>query len=1052
YSGNVVDALSESSLLYQRRVTVVTAASDSVPTYFERVALPDGSTGYRLGFSYHFLQCFGDPRADTDDDGLTSFEEAYTWVRTQDPAFTFGDNIFSTTAPQFFSHRPLEVQKVVAESFVEAGDTFTYVITLTNPNPATTARSITLFDVLPFRTRYRNVTTSQGQCRVSGDSISTVDCEVGDIAPGATVEIRIEADAAQPGDATNTVRVGDLSGIAELVIAEPPVFELCGQKFIDTNGNGLRDPGEPGGDGFVIELVSEDGVVNATTTTAAEDTNDDGVIDETEERGRFCFTGLERGRYIVREAPRPGWRQTTPTDPGTYTVDLATGTQPRILFGNTPDSTTAQDLSGRKFWDLNGNGVQDPHEPGADGFDFELLDADGQVVATATSARADRNDDGQIDLLTEAGHFQFSNVPDGTYTLREVARAGWMQTAPAAGTYTVTLPAEELPELLFGNKGDPTTSTTVCGFKFFDANQNGVRDATEVGLDGFTIELLDASGAVVAQAVTSSQDLNGDGVIDPLTEQGRYCFPDLPPGTYTLREVVPAGWTQTAPVGGTYTFTVPSLELPDFDFGNYTERERDYGDLPDPCPIAPGPGYPTLRASGGASHVLGAGPFFGVTVDAEADGQPTFFANGDDLVGQADEDGLVDVRATIGGNGALDLSILVTVPPPFFGAFVSGWIDLDDDCQFNNLPFPAGERILNAAPALMGVNVLTTPPGVAQPLGAGPKALRLRISAFGGLPPTGLARDGEVEDYYLDIDGQDYGDAPGAVDPTRPAFPGGYPTTLAQNGARHTIDEGFRLGQYLDADANVEGQYDALEDDLNQQQDDEDGIRLLEGFGTDTHVDAGIHATVQPGTVARLLPLPSTDGRLDAWIDWNRDGDWDDAGEQVFASVDIGPEMDEDDALEVAVPADADLGFTYARFRLSKQGGLAPTGLVFGGEVEDLLLQVVSATNVANEDVDGLPSTFTLHGNYPNPFNPETQIRYDVARAAHVQLAVFNTLGQVVQVLVDEEQAAGTHQATWNGRSEDGAEMASGVYLARLVVIDAQGLRHVQTHALVLLR
>lgn len=936
HSGNVIQAVLDSYYLYQRRVTVVTAASSSRPTYFEDVVLPDGTQQYRLGFGYHFLLCFGDPAADTNNDGMTSFEEAFIWTRNQDPSFTFGDKIFSKTEPQIFTHRPLEVQKIVAESYVEAGDTFHYVITLTNPNPTTTARNVTLFDVLPFRTRYRNVTTTQGRCTVdTSNSISTIDCEVGDMAPGAMIEIRIEADAAQAGDATNTVRVGDLNATAELLIAPPPAFDLCGQKYIDANGNGVRDAGEPGGDGFVIELLNEAGVVIATATTAGEDTNNDGVIDETTERGRFCFTGLERGRYIVREAPRSGWRQTAPAAPGTYTVDLATGTHERILFGNTPV---------------------------------------------------------------------------------------------------------------------PATTTTICGFKFFDRNQNGVRDANEPGIDGFTIELLDANGVVIAQTTTGSEDLNGDGIIDPLTEQGRYCFKDLPPGTYTLREVVPTGWTQTAPVTRTYTFTVPSLELPDFDFGNYTEFKLDYGDLPDPCVAGGAAGrYPTLAPLGPA-HYFANGPILGALADGEPNGQPNPFATGDDMAGAADEDGLLAIRATTGGNGALDMDIAVTIPAPLFGAFVTGWIDFNDDCQFNDAPFPAGERIFNALLVLNGLNVLTTPPGVEQPLGAGPKALRLRIHSLGGLPPTGLASNGEVEDYFIDLDGEDYGDAPSSVDPTQPEFPGGYPTTLAQNGARHAIDESFRLGTYVDADVAVDGQYDALEDDLNQQQDDEDGIRLLDGFGTGTHPEAGPYATLQPGQLARLLPLPSTDGRLDAWIDWNRDGDWDDDGEQIFASVDIGPNMDEDDALEIMAPSDASLGFTYARFRLSKQGGLAPTGFAITGEVEDMLLQVVKSINVSNEWEADLPSTFALNGNYPNPFNPETQISYEVARLAHVQLAVYNTLGQVVQVLVDEEQAPGTHQVVWNGRQENGNEVASGVYLTRMIVVDAQGVQYVQTKSMVLLR
>jgi hypothetical protein len=73
-----------------------------------------------------------------------------------------------------------------------------------------------------------------------------------------------------------------------------------------------------------------------------------------------------------------------------------------------------------------------------------------------------------------------------------------------------------------------------------------------------------------------------------------------------------------------------------------------------------------------------------------------------------------------------------------------------------------------------------------------------------------------------------------------------------------------------------------------------------------------------------------------------------------------------------------------------------------------------------------------LLGNYPNPFNPSTSIRYSLADGSHVSLKVFNLLGQEVATLVDEYQAAGNHAATWNGSSGSGATVASGLYLYRL--------------------
>jgi uncharacterized delta-60 repeat protein len=74
-----------------------------------------------------------------------------------------------------------------------------------------------------------------------------------------------------------------------------------------------------------------------------------------------------------------------------------------------------------------------------------------------------------------------------------------------------------------------------------------------------------------------------------------------------------------------------------------------------------------------------------------------------------------------------------------------------------------------------------------------------------------------------------------------------------------------------------------------------------------------------------------------------------------------------------------------------------------------------------------LPSEYTLHSNYPNPFNSVTTIRYDVPRTAPIQLTIFNLLGQEVITLVDKKQLAGTYAISWNA-----ADLPSGIYLCRM--------------------
>ncbi|MCU7937108.1 MAG: IPTL-CTERM sorting domain-containing protein [Candidatus Thiodiazotropha sp. (ex Dulcina madagascariensis)] len=158
----------------------------------------------------------------------------------------------------------------------------------------------------------------------------------------------------------------------------------------------------------------------------------------------------------------------------------------------------------------------------------------------------------------------------------------------------------------------------------------------------------------------------------------------------------------------------------------------DWGDAPDPT-------YPTLAASTGAQHVTGGGLFFGAAVDDEADGQPTAAADGDDLAGIDDEDGIVFATAVTQGSAA---TINITASG---AGLVDAWIDYNGDGDW----LDAGEQILTNQAVVGGLNAIVT----AVPVGASPGAsfARFRISTAGGLAPTGASADGEVEDYQVTI-------------------------------------------------------------------------------------------------------------------------------------------------------------------------------------------------------------------------------------------------------------------------------------------------------------
>jgi len=96
-----------------------------------------------------------------------------------------------------------------------------------------------------------------------------------------------------------------------------------------------------------------------------------------------------------------------------------------------------------------------------------------------------------------------------------------------------------------------------------------------------------------------------------------------------------------------------------------------------------------------------------------------------------------------------------------------------------------------------------------------------------------------------------------------------------------------------------------------------------------------------------------------------------------------------------------------------------------------------------------LPPSFTLDQNYPNPFNSDTVIRFALPTDTDVELTVYNLTGQQVATLVQGEREAGAYTVYWDGRDNDGRELASGVYLYRLRTGDGQQM---ETRKLLLLR
>ncbi|HKI01254.1 MAG TPA: SdrD B-like domain-containing protein [Thermoanaerobaculia bacterium] len=303
----------------------------------------------------------------------------------------------------------------------------------------------------------------------------------------------------------------------------------------DADGDGVQDAGETGINGVTVQLLNSGGTVIATTTTSGD--------------GNYTFSNLSAGSYSVRVTPPAGVAQTYDLDSvGTANVAAFTLTagQARtdVDFGYRGTASV-----GDRVWnDADGDGVQDAGETGINGVTVQLLNSGGTVIATTTTSGD--------------GNYTFSNLTAGNYSVRVTAPAGYAQTYDLDGVGTANIAAFTLTagqartDVDFGYRGNLSVGDRVWN----DADGDGIQDATETGLNGITVQLLNSGGTVIATAITAGN--------------GNYTFTNLALGNYSVRVVsssLPAGYTQTFDLDGVATAHTASFSLTasrtDVDFG-----------------------------------------------------------------------------------------------------------------------------------------------------------------------------------------------------------------------------------------------------------------------------------------------------------------------------------------------------------------------------------------------------------------------------------------------------------------------------------------------------
>lgn len=107
------------------------------------------------------------------------------------------------------------------------------------------------------------------------------------------------------------------------------------------------------------------------------------------------------------------------------------------------------------------------------------------------------------------------------------------------------------------------------------------------------------------------------------------------------------------------------------------------------------------------------------------------------------------------------------------------------------------------------------------------------------------------------------------------------------------------------------------------------------------------------------------------------------------------------------------------------------------GVSSEPVLKTLHKEFVLNKSLPGntastLPEKYALRQNHPNPFNPTTEIEYDLPEGCKVQIMVFDVLGKEICTLVDSEMPAGFHKVNWDGTTSDGAKISSGLYFIKM--------------------
>ena len=300
--------------------------------------------------------------------------------------------------------------------------------------------------------------------------------------------------------------------------------ELCGTVWHDANDNGIMESDEERIGGVVIQLFDADGNMIAETRTDAE--------------GKYCFKELYPGEYCVKEIQPTGFtdgqdslgsvaRGTAIGQVGTMTNDkfanITLEGGDRGIEYNFGELRSAS-ISGMVHQDADGNCIFDATEGDRPlvGAEIILLDASGAEVART--------------VTDDQGMYSFDDLRPGTYSVREITPDGFLNGGTKVGQVGGIQAGVLGNDLISGitlTSGQAGVNYDFCehvpaelkGTVWHDANDDGIIQVDEERISGVVIQLFDVDGNMVAETITDAE--------------GNYCFENLFPGEYCVKEIQP---------------------------------------------------------------------------------------------------------------------------------------------------------------------------------------------------------------------------------------------------------------------------------------------------------------------------------------------------------------------------------------------------------------------------------------------------------------------------------------------------------------------------------